>query len=142
VAAVVGPPRVKDVLGLLIDESIPVPNCPTRRASKPKGGLALADLRTVKRLNGLIDTVTAAHDNMATAAFKKYVVRLPAGGYSATQYDMTNKEREALVEAGRQATRAFLADQSVLGVSGAMGFADVTGATALANEAAAALLQR
>ena len=51
---------------------------------------------------------------MAIAVFARHVVRLPAGGYSTTQFDMTDEERDALVEAGRQAMRTFLASQTVL----------------------------
>jgi NTE family protein len=139
VDAVVGPAKVKNVLGLLIDESIPVPNRPPRPA--PEGGLALGSLRTVQRLKRLIDTATGAHDNMAISAFRNHVVRLPAGGYGTTQFDMTDDEREALLEAGRQAMRDFLGTQSVLEADMldlGVGDAEAT----LANDAVGTLLQR
>lgn len=139
VHAVVGPARVKNVLGLLIDESIAVPNRPPRPAAT--GGLAVGSLRTVQRISGLMNTVTKAHDNMAIAAFRNHVVRLPASGYGTTQFDMTDAEREALVDAGREAMRAFLAQQSVLEVAGPE-FAPAGAETTLANDAATTLLQR
>ncbi|MCL7453421.1 MAG: patatin-like phospholipase family protein, partial [Anaerolineae bacterium] len=139
VAAVMGPAQVKNVLGLLIDEALAVPNQPPRPPESAAS--ALTGLRTVKRLHRLINAATGAHDNMAIAAFAPHVVRLPAGGYSTTQFDMTDAERDALVDAGRQAMRAFLAQQSVLEVAGPE-FAPGDAVVDLANEAAATLLQR
>jgi NTE family protein len=141
VTAIVGPPRTKNVLGLLIDESIPVPNRPAEQATD--SGFSLSGLRTVGRLKRLINTATSANDNMAIAAFARNVVRLPAGGYGTTQFDMTDAEREALVNAGREAMRAFLDQQVVLeGVGGAPEFAVGFEAMTLANQAALTLLQR
>jgi predicted acylesterase/phospholipase RssA len=143
VGAVVGPVRSKNVLGLLIDEALPVPNRPPRPAA---GEGVFGSLRTVQRLHELINTATAAHDNMDIAVFAKHVVRLPAGGYSTTQFDMTDAEREALVNAGRAAMAAFLAQQTLL--KGARGFAapgDFSASEAarsVANEAAFTILQR
>lgn len=139
VAAVVGPAHTTNVLGLLIDEALPVPDRPPRPPGD--GGLSLTGLRTVRRLHQLIDTATSAHDNMAIAAFARHVVRLPAGGYGTTQFDMTDEEREALLNAGRQAMRAYLDRQTVLEAAGpdlSVGQA----ARDLANEAAQTLLQR
>jgi NTE family protein len=141
VAAIIGPPQVKNVLGLLIDEAIPVPNRPPEPATGP--GVSLADLRTVQRLHRLINTATGAHDNMAIAAFARHVVRLPAGGYSTIQFNMTDAEREALVNAGREAMRSFLAQQSVLEAVGAAAeFSVAASERALANDAVPTLLQR
>lgn len=143
VDAVVGPAHSQNVLGLLIDEAIPVPKKPSPDVAR---GIAVGGLRTVQRLHQFINTATGAHDNMAIAVFAKHVVRLPAGGYSTTQFDMTDAEREALVDAGREAMRAFLAQQTVL--EGARGFAapdDFSASEAarsVANEAALTILQR
>ena len=142
VDAVVGPARSRNVLGLLIDEALPVPN-------KPAPGvraIAVGGLRTVQRLHQLINTATGAHDNMAISVFAKHVVRLPAGGYSTTQFDMTDAEREALVDSGRAAMVAFLAQQTVLeGIRGFGEGADFSASDAarsVANEAASTILQR
>ena len=140
VAAVVGPARTTNVLGLLIDEALPVPNRPPSEVS-PTSGLALGALRTVQRLRQLVNTVTAAHDNMAIAAIAQHVVRLPAGGYGTTQFDMTDPERDALVNAGRLAMRAYLDQQTVLESAGP-NLAVSSEARMLANEAAQNLLQR
>jgi predicted acylesterase/phospholipase RssA len=143
VTAVVGPARTKNVLGLLIDETLPVPNRPPRQ-DETSGGPAstLTSLSAVQRLRRLMDTATGAHDNLAKAVFARNVVRLPAGGYGTTQFDMTDPERVALVSAGRQAMIEFLSSQSVLeAAAGAEpGFAVSNAARALANQAAAGLL--
>ncbi len=138
VTAVVGPPRADNVLGLLIDESLPVPNRPPRPAGSP---MAFAGLRTVHRLQRLVNTVTAAHDNLAKAVFALNVVRLPAGGYGTTQFDMSDAEREALVAAGRQAMRDFIARQTVLHRGLTETHFDVSDAArSIANDAAAGIL--
>ena len=140
VAAVMGPAQAKNVLGLLIDETLPVPGHP-----KPKTGGAgptkLGSLQTVQRLATLANTATAGHDNMAKAAFARHVVRLPAKGYGTTDFDMPDEDREALVEAGRQAMESFLGQQSVLeSVDTDALFAVTAGMRSLANEAAASIL--
>ena len=143
VAAVVGPPQHKNVLGLLIDEALPVPNCPPKPASGKSS--SFTNLRTFQRLHRLMNTATGAHDNMAIAAFARHVVRLPAGGYSTTQFDMTDEERDALVEAGRQTMRTFLASQTVLEGTREIGggdFAPSAESTWMANDAAGTILQR
>jgi predicted acylesterase/phospholipase RssA len=143
VEVVVGPARVKNVLGLLIDEAIEVPNCPPRPPSARP--VDVGALGLVRRLNSLLNTATKAADNTAIAAFPNHVVRLPARGYGTMQFDMTDGEREALVEAGRVAMRTFLASQTVLeGMleSGVPAFAPGAAESALANQAAALLLER
>jgi predicted acylesterase/phospholipase RssA len=140
---VVGEPRTKNVLGFLIDDKQPVPNLP----GQPEGAAALpisvGELKTVRRLNSLVQTMMGAHDNMAVAVFAKNVVRLPAKGIGTTQFDMTDAQREALVEGGRQAMRAFLAQQSVLEGAFAGGGLDLSAppeSVQLANEVAAEIL--
>ncbi|MGE5602021.1 MAG: patatin-like phospholipase family protein [Nitrososphaerales archaeon] len=140
VSAVVGETKTKNVLGLLIDETLPVPDRPPRPASS---GMidAVGGLTVIKRLQQLANTATSASDNMAKALFAANVVRLPAGGYSTTQFDMTDAEREVLIAAGRKAMRDFLATQTVLEAEG--GEIDLSvsdAARAAANAAAGAIL--
>jgi predicted acylesterase/phospholipase RssA len=138
VTAVVGPAHTKNVLGLLIDETLPVPGRPPRLSDS---GKAFTGLRTVNRLKRLVDTATGGHDNMAKAVFAPNIVRLPAGGYITTQFDMTKAEREALVNAGRQAMHDFLSSQSVLeAAKGQRDFSVSDTARSLANEAALTIL--
>ena len=141
VAAVVGPSSAKNVLGLLIDETLPVPGHPK---GKPGGAAArLGQLATVQRLMGLINTATAGHDNLAKAAF--------AGTSSASRPKATapptltcpNDDRMALVEAGRQAMADFLGQQSVLeSFTVDTVFVASPAMHSLANEAAADILAR
>jgi predicted acylesterase/phospholipase RssA len=105
VTAVFGQAEPKNVLGLLIDESLKVPNQPGR-SSTP--GSVVSTLSFVDRLKRLVNTATGAHDNLAKVLYRANVVRLPAGGYGTTQFDMTDEEREALVNAGRETMLAFL----------------------------------
>jgi predicted acylesterase/phospholipase RssA len=103
VTGLMGPKKDNPVMGLLIDESLPVPMI-------AKGGEFLVtidvkpeELVTVQRLKHLLDTMTQAHDKMVMEEFADLVVRLPAKGYGTTEFDMTDERRQALVAAGRKA---------------------------------------
>jgi predicted acylesterase/phospholipase RssA len=109
VTAVMGDKKAQQVLGLLVDESIPVPDAPPRPGSGDPSLLTpLGELRTVQRLRALIDTLTQAHDKNVIDAFAHLVVRLPAGGYGTTEFDMTPERRTALLNAGLQTMADFL----------------------------------
>lgn len=102
---VMGPKGGNDVLGLLIDETRPV------EASKGlfvRVNIKPGELRTVQRLQRLVDTATGAHDKMVIDEYEHLVVRLPAQGYGTTEFDMSDERRNALVEAGRAAMAQHL----------------------------------
>jgi NTE family protein len=102
---VMGPKSGNDVLGLLIDETRPV------EASKGllvRVNIKPGELRTVQRLQRLVDTATGAHDKMVIDEYQHLVVRLPAQGYGTTEFDMSDERRNALVEAGRVAMAQHL----------------------------------
>ena len=102
--AVMGPKKSASLIGMLIDESLPVPGAtPEQDASGGKVG----ELRTVNRLKALVETVTQARDKGVISAYKQYVIRLPAKGYGTTEFDMTDERREALVDAGQQLAKAY-----------------------------------
>jgi predicted acylesterase/phospholipase RssA len=107
VAAVMGPRTGNPVMGFLIDERIEVPGAPPggQQAALPA---MIGELRTARRLKGLLDTVTSARDKSVIATNERRVVRLPAKGYGTTEFNMTEARRKALVEAGRAVTQAFL----------------------------------
>jgi NTE family protein len=107
VTQVMGEKRSEAVLGMLIDEAIPVPGAPPPE-SPDGGGLQWGSLRTVRRLLALIDTMTKAHDKQVIDAFENLVVRLPAHGYGTTEFGMSNERKAALVAAGRAAMKAYL----------------------------------
>ena len=52
--------------------------------------------------------MTRAHDKSIIDAHAHLVIRLPAGGYDTTEFDMTPERREALVNVGRQTMATFL----------------------------------
>jgi len=114
------PEQNATVLGLLIDETMPVTK---EDFTQPKGDQpSVTDVLIVRRLLNLVNTVTQAHDKMVMDANQNLVVRLPAAGYGTTEFDMDKQKRNALVEAGRRAMREFfsahtLAVESVADVS-------------------------
>lgn len=107
VTDVMGLKRSDNVLGFLIDETKPVDGAPERPATKTP--FDFTQWRTAQRIQRLIDTMTQAHDKMVFEALKEMVVRLPAEGYSTTEFDMSDARRDALIAAGRHTTQAFLA---------------------------------
>ncbi|MDQ4078985.1 MAG: patatin-like phospholipase family protein, partial [Chloroflexota bacterium] len=105
VTAVMGPKRSENILGLLIDETLPVEGAPPVPSHTSR--LDAARLRTVRRVRRLIDTMTQAHDKMVLEALEELVVRLPAEGYGTTEFDMSDERRATLIEAGRRATQQY-----------------------------------
>lgn len=118
VTRLMGPKGEDPVLGMLIDEGMPVRQLPSdSRGQLLEVDVQVTELRIVRRLMGLVDTVTTAHDKMVIDAFSDLVVHLPAGGYGTTEFSMSDAKREALVEAGRRAMRAYLAQQPAPGAA-------------------------
>ncbi len=107
VRSLIGPQAGDAVLGLLIDESLPVPGDPGK-AQPPPGTLNLAHLRVVERLTRMVDTMTSSRDKMVIEAFEELVARLPGMGYGTLEFDMSDKRRDALIEGGRSAMRNWL----------------------------------
>ncbi len=105
VTAVMGAKQDNPILGLLIDDTLPVP---APRGLLVKSNVQLGQLQTLQRLMRLINTATTAHDKMVIEAFEHLVVRLPAAGYGTTEFDMSDERREALIDAGRVTMRAYL----------------------------------
>jgi predicted acylesterase/phospholipase RssA len=108
VTAVMGERRSANVLGLLIDESLPVKDAP-RTAPAPSSSPSGLRLRTVERIRRLVDTITSAHDKEVIDSLSRLVVRLPAQGYGTTEFDMSEARRAALVKASREATKTHFA---------------------------------
>jgi NTE family protein len=107
VTKLMGPKQDAVVLGLLIDESLPVPPVARERGILVDVKVKPGELRTVQRLTRLIDTMTGAHDKMVIEEFNHLVARLPAAGYGTTEFDMSDERREALVKAGGDAMAAY-----------------------------------
>jgi predicted acylesterase/phospholipase RssA len=105
VTRLMGPDPSQKVLGMLIDETMPVPGA--EAVLQPAKSFSLGELRTVQRLANLVNTATSARDKSVIEAVEDLVVRLPAKGYGTTEFDMTDERRELLVAAGRQAMQAY-----------------------------------
>lgn len=97
----------KEVLGFLIDEDLDVPNAPIMQAAAK--AVNLSDLATVQRISRLVDTTLSARDKMVVDSYANMVVHMPAKGYGTTEFNMSEARREAIVDAGRQALKAFFA---------------------------------
>lgn len=110
---VMGPPTGNAVLGLLIDETLPVPNAPPAPKTKKGIGTELAHLRVVKRVTRLVDTMTSARDRFVESGFKDDVCHLPAKGYGTTEFDMSDARIKALIDGGYDAMKSFLAKRSI-----------------------------
>ncbi len=107
-----------NVLGLLIDENMPVPGAePTAEAAE--GGIKIGELQTVKRLGRLVSTMMGAHDKAVISTFEDLVVRLPAKGYGTVEFDMSDERRDLLVDAGRQAMKRYLDQREAQAVTAA-----------------------
>ncbi len=107
ITTIMGEKQHARILGLLIDEALPVEGAPPD--APQGGGIEWGKLRAVQRLEGLIDTMMSAHDKQVMDAFEDLVVRLPAQGYGTTEFDMSDARRDALVAAGRAAMQRYLA---------------------------------
>lgn len=113
VTRLMGPKDRNPVLGLLIDESLPVTQTRAARGLLVDLTIKPAELKTVQRVSRLIDTATKAHDKMVIEEFEDLVVRLPAQGYGTTEFDMSDDRRTALVEAARKAIGTYLDNRPV-----------------------------
>lgn len=111
--------NVHPVIGMLIDETQEVTGAPP--SSDPQYPNAFEELRTIQRINGLINTMMTAHDKMVIDDFHDLVVRLPAKGYGTTEFVMSDQRRTALVEAGRAAMTAYFDQKTGAAVLGAEG---------------------
>ena len=103
VTALMGHRTSQGVLGLLIDESLPVGDEADAAEAPPSRMGELSALPPAARIMGLVDTATQAHDKMVIEAFEQFVCRLPAKGYTTTEFDMTDARREALIATGQRA---------------------------------------
>lgn len=112
VTSLMGPKGSNPILGFLIDERLPVA---TTRGRFITVDIKPRELRTVQRLERLVDTATTAHDKMVLEENSHLVVFLPAKGYGTTEFDMTEPRRKALVAAGRAAVQRYFDDQEEAG---------------------------
>ncbi len=139
VVSLMGPRSDASVLGLLIDETLPVAG-DVEPPSAPPGELTLASLRVLERLTRLVKTMTAARDRMVIDAFPEIVARLPAQGYGTIEFAMSDARRARLIRSGYQALGAFL-DQPRPAHAPTRDPASLPTLRALADRSASSLLQ-
>ncbi len=113
VISLMGPKSSHGVLGLLIDEGLPVEGV---EVEPPR--VSLDDIPPAARLVDLVDTATQAHDKMVIEAFEHFVCRLPAKGYRTIEFDMSDERRDLLIAAGRRAMSHYFRDLETLGMKG------------------------
>jgi predicted acylesterase/phospholipase RssA len=99
-------------LGMLIDEQIPVPGV-VGKPARPN------PLRTVQRIQRIMDTMMGAQDSALIQEFASDVCRLPAMGYGTTEFDMPKEKIDALVQAGRDAMTGHLQARGLAKAAGA-----------------------
>ena len=100
-------PEGDSLLGLLIDEKLPVAGQPAERKKKQ----AIPELATLTRVHRLLDTLLGARDNEHMRRLARFICRLPAAGYDTLEFDMDHQRRDDLVAAGRAAMEAHLASR-------------------------------
>ncbi len=94
-------------LGLLIDERLAVEGGSGGEAHR--GAIdGLFELKPLRRLERIMETVLNAHDRAVIDASLALgeVCRLPARGYSALDFGMSDARRQALIAGGRRAMAA------------------------------------
>lgn len=133
IAKIMGEAKSDSVLGLLIDDRIPVDFPAERGLIEYEGDPT--QLKTVQRIQRLVNTMISAHDAAAIELFNDHVARLPAGGYGVVEFDMSDAKRQALVDAGRAAMKAYLAAHPDLGAA-TRGIEQTRSKTELANDIA------
>ncbi|MGZ8097298.1 MAG: hypothetical protein ACXWUD_13755 [Methylosarcina sp.] len=90
-------------IGLLIDDSLEVPEQPAQGHSK-----LIGEFRTVSRVLRLVDTMTKTRDNHEIQLHPELVCRLPAKGYGTTEFDIPEPRLKALIDTGEAAMSRFL----------------------------------
>lgn len=104
--ALMGPKQSAHLIGMLIDENLPLPDTPA--VDQAAGDGILGKLRTIRRLGDLVNTVTQARDKLVIENYADFVVRLPAKGYKTTDFDMDDNRRDALINGGLAAMNQYL----------------------------------
>jgi predicted acylesterase/phospholipase RssA len=101
----------KNVIGFLIDETLPVPGAaePAESGSTFQALFDRLDVvqETIWRIRGLADTVMNAHDKFIDEEDQDLVCRLPAKGFGTLDFDMPPERMDAILQAGEAAMRDY-----------------------------------
>jgi predicted acylesterase/phospholipase RssA len=92
-------------LGLMIDETIPVPGAPDDCKTPQR----FTSVRTIQRVSRLLDTMRGATDNEMIRRFEREICRLPEKNYGTLEFDMEGERLRVFLEAARTAMRNHLA---------------------------------
>ncbi|GAB4577722.1 MAG: patatin-like phospholipase family protein [Anaerolineales bacterium] len=106
---VMGPEKGSgNVVGFLIDDTIPVPNLPPKAvAEKPKTELDKRWFIVLDRVSNLLNTMMQAHDKAAMLTYRRNICHLPAKGVGTVEFDMSEERIQTLITAGRNAAQSY-----------------------------------
>lgn len=105
-----GPPDPeREILGLYLDQSVPVPNAPPAKPMPEYLGSASAPGGLVTRLDKVLNTMLSAADLAESRAYPELVCHLPTEGYGVIEFNMSQARIEALLSAAEKAQNAWLA---------------------------------
>ncbi len=104
-------PNAAGNLGLMIDETLPVPGAP----STTQTPLPITRLRVMKRVSRLVDTMTGAADNEMIHRYANDICRLPAKGYGTLEFGMAGDRLDKFVGAARAAMEVHLGKAAAAG---------------------------
>ncbi len=100
-------------VGLVLDATLEVPGAPPAPGASSTLGAFYAT-RLGRRIRALVDTLLNGVDLTLSDTASLHLCRLPAKGYAATEFDMSQPRVEALVAAATNATTTYL-DELVAG---------------------------
>jgi len=103
-----GPFAPESVIGLLLDETLAVPNAPQKKINKDKPHAHGSSLPLLGFISELIDALTGWHDDQYIKVYAKQICRLPAQGYGTLEFEMPQDRMRPLIDAACDATEKFL----------------------------------
>jgi NTE family protein len=142
VKAMMGDQPGEGVLGMYIDESTQVEGA--KAAALKESPSLLSQVPAVRRVSNLLNTTLSARDKMVTENVENLVVRLPAGGYGTTEFEMSDERRSLLVDAGCKAMNDYFEKLDYLANSasfGDVGSLDIVDPGAQADKIALRILE-
>lgn len=94
-------------LGLLLDETMPLPGVP------PTPPTSMDQIRVAQRLSRLMDTMMGAQDNEEMRQHASEICHLPVKGCGTTEFNMAAPKLQALIGAGKAALEAHLQSRNL-----------------------------
>jgi NTE family protein len=105
---IMGPtdPDAAGTIGLLLDESMPVPGAGVSDTRRPR-------LRTADRVTRLIDAMMGTSDMEVMRDYPKLICHIPVKGYGTTEFRMSQERMALLIKSGQNAMTDYLQTQSI-----------------------------